>query len=81
MENSKFNPTIIFPEIFITGELPRKWTRESLISDGLCGWANCMCGTEPPKNFGKGMSLISGKVGSATPDGLDRLANELLTKK
>lgn len=72
---------VIFPEIFITAKLPQGWTRESLIADGLCAWANCMCGNKPPENFGKGMALIYEQVGAATPDELLLLANKKIKKK
>ena len=71
----------IFPDIFITGELPTNWSISSLIADGLCGWANCMSGAKPPEKFGEGMALIGRKVGVATPDGLSELADKLLAKK
>lgn len=66
-----------FPEIFITGELPKNWTKATLIADGLCGWANCMMGEKPPKMLGHGMALISATLGTAaSPEKLMELAKE-----
>jgi hypothetical protein len=48
----------IWPNIFITGELPPNPNREKLIADALCGWANAHAGAEPPDNFGIGMQKI-----------------------
>ncbi len=70
-----------YPEICMTGELPKGWSRESLIADGLSAWGCCMAGAKPPENFGKGMALIGSNVGDATPDGLSKLADEILAKK
>lgn len=70
----------MFPEIFITGELPKDWSRESLIADGLCAWGCCMAGAKPPANFGHGMVLLSEKVGTAIPDELMALAKEITDK-
>lgn len=66
-----------FPEIFITGKLPENWCDKSLIADGLVGWANCMVGSTIPENFGVGMALIGQKLGTATPNGLEELANKI----
>ena len=79
MEN--FPNNLLFPEIFITGELPNNWCKESLVADGLVGWANCSLGAIPPKNFGKGMVLINQKVGVATPKELSQLADKILSQK
>jgi hypothetical protein len=38
-----------FSEIFKTGELPSNWSKESLIADGLNGWACCSLGVKPRK--------------------------------
>lgn len=70
-----------FPDIFITGEYPEGWTKESLIADGLCGWGCCMAGSKPPEKFGVGMTLISKVVGTALPEGLSKLADEMILKK
>jgi len=70
-----------FPEIFETGILPENRTNEALISDGLCGWAICMAGQNPTKNFGAGMLIIAEKVGTATPDGLCKLADEIIKNR
>lgn len=72
---------LIFPEIFITGKLPENWCNESLVADGLVGWANCMAGSTPPENFGVGMALIEHQLGTATPDGLEKLADKISEKK
>ena len=71
----------IFPEILITGKLPENWSKESLIVDGLSGWACCMAGAEPPEKFGAGMALIDITIGTATPEGLRKLAYEFLKSK
>jgi hypothetical protein len=72
---------MIFPEIFITGVLPESWTKESLIADGLSGWACCMVGAKPPEQFGQGMALISEKIGTAIPEKLEEMADKLITKQ
>jgi hypothetical protein len=72
---------MIFPEIFITGELPQIWSKDSLLADGLCGWACCMAGCKPPINFGKAMSLIGQKLGTSSPDGLYELADKVLLER
>tara|TARA_R110000868_G_scaffold96843_1_gene266300 strand:- start:285 stop:530 length:246 start_codon:yes stop_codon:yes gene_type:complete len=69
-----------FPEIFITGELPKDWAKATLIADGLCGWANCMMGEKPPKMFGHGMALIAKELGTADPDKLMELAKEFTSE-
>jgi hypothetical protein len=70
-----------FSEIFKTGELPSNWSKESLIADGLNGWACCSLGVKPPDKFGEGMAIIASIVGTATPDGLDKLADEIIANK
>jgi len=72
---------MIFPEIFITGELPQGWSKDSLLADGLCGWACCMAGCEPPRKFGAGMALIGQELGTANPDGLSELADKVLLER
>jgi hypothetical protein len=72
---------MIFPEILTTGKLPKEWSKESLIADGLCGWGCCMAGNKPPEKFGEGMALISTIVGTASPDGLSKLADEFLKSR
>ncbi len=72
---------MIFPEICITGQLPKGWSRESLIADGLGAWGCCYAGAKPPEKFGEGMALIAEKVGTALPDELSKLADEFLSKK
>lgn len=70
-----------FPNIFITGKLPASFSKKSLIADGLCGWGCCMAGAKPPDKFGEGMALIAIKLGTATPEGLSKLADEILSVK
>lgn len=71
------NSTLIFPEIFITGIMPQGATKESLLADGLSGWGCVMGGSELPKNFGIGMALVSSVLGTAVPEELLKLADEL----
>jgi len=70
-----------FPEIFETGILPENRTNDELVADGLCGWALCMTGQKPPQNFGAGMVIIAKKVGTVTPDGLSKLADEIIKNR
>ncbi len=72
---------MIFPEIFKTGILPASRTYGQLVADGLCGWALCEAGEKPPKNFGIGIMIIAQKVGTATPDGLSKLADEIIKSR
>lgn len=72
---------MIFPEIFNTGVLPENYNKESLIADGLCGWACCIVGAKPPEKFGEGMTSIARILGTATPDGLYKLADKYLAEK
>lgn len=72
----KFTSTVsgyIWPEIFNTGEYPKEYNSDSLLADGISGWALCSSGASIPDNFGKGMCLISVELGSATPDFLNEL--------
>lgn len=71
---------IEFPDIFRTGELPTNWSNESLVADGLSGWACCSLGIEMPEKFGEGMALIASKVGTAIPDKLNDLADKFLAE-
>lgn len=71
---------MIFPEIFITGKLPKNWSLESLVADGLSGWGCCLAGATPPKLFGEGMVLISEKTGAGTPEQLSDLADKIIKK-
>lgn len=52
------NSKLEYPEIFITGELPKGWTKQTLIADAFSGWGCCMAGAQPPDKFGLGMMLI-----------------------
>ncbi len=79
MESTKLQ--ITWPEIFITGKLPENYTKPELIADALTGWAHCSMRAEIPKNFGQGMAAISGILGTATPNGIDKLAEEFLATK
>ncbi len=80
-QTKKLGNMYILPEILMTGKLPANWSEESLIADGLSGWACCMAGAEPPKKFGEGMALIASKVGASTPDSLSELADKILAKR
>lgn len=75
------NSSAIFPEIFITGELPKNYDEVALVATGLCGWAACMMGNEPPKMFGLGMAKIASIVGVAKPEGLSKLADRIKTER
>ena len=67
---------MIFPKIFITGELNYPIDKKSLCADGLSAWATCYFKT-PPKNFGKTMVLIAQEIGCvATPSGLEKYAKK-----
>lgn len=70
-----------FPEVFITGKLPKDYRKHAAVAAGLVGWTNCMAGTHPPENFGIGMAAIGAFLNiCATPENLDILAKEILNK-
>lgn len=77
---------LCWPEIFTNenfaypyGSIHKTQQYAAAVSDGLCGWATCHLGGEIPQSFGKGMVKISTIVGTATPDGLMKAANKLLS--
>ena len=48
------------------------------IADGLCGWANCMAGSKPTKEFGEAMARLSQIVGiNGSPDSFMEAADRL----
>lgn len=71
----------IWPEIFMTGEKPKNYTREQAIADGLCGWAICMSGEEPCEKFGEGMVEIGSVVGCTLPEQLSKEADKILKER
>ncbi len=67
--------SFIFPRVFITGEIEKNSDEHSLCTDALLGWACCLSGGEPPKNFGCGMAAISKRLGvPATTDSITKFA-------
>lgn len=73
MENFMMNLNVTYPEIFFTGELKESDNERSLCADAFIGWANVMLCAKIPKNFGKGMAAISGKLGvPATIDSIEK---------
>lgn len=55
-------PEYIWPEVFLNSEFSYDPTdlnhKHKAWVDGLVGWANCMAGSKPPKEFGQGMCKI-----------------------
>lgn len=76
---------MIWPEVFTNPDFAYvgKDAKPTAITDGLCGWGNCHAGAKLPESggFGKGMVKI-GKILSisATPDNLNRVADEFLAQ-
>lgn len=57
----------------MTGELLQRMA----CADGLMGWALCMSGNKPPKNFGHGMIKISKIIGmGSTHQNIEKFAKE-----
>lgn len=72
---------IEWPQIFVDGKLPKDATDESLVADGIIGWANCtLVGLEGgtlPKEFGLGMAAIGTKLGiCASYDDLEKYGQD-----
>ncbi len=68
---------MIFPEIFITGELIGTETERELCAHAFSGWGCCAAGATPPTNFGLGMVVIGEKLGiTATETNLEKYAIE-----
>jgi len=66
---------LIFPNVFITGQLENEIDERILCAYALCGWANCEAGATPPKMFGAGMVAISKQLGiSAAPGSIEKFA-------
>lgn len=77
-----------WPEIFVNENfvypysgIEKTHRYAAAVADGLCGWANCHLDGDIPEHFGKGMAKISEIVGSASPDRLNKAADELLISK
>ncbi len=71
----------IWHKVFTKGTYEFK-NKSETVSTGLCGWANCMAGNQPPENFGHGMICIMDYIGeSADVANLHKLAVELLNEK
>lgn len=70
-----------WPEIFTTGSIKAADSQESLVADGLTGWANCILGAQIPKKFGEGMDAIGHKLGiTATPENLEKMHHVIMKK-
>lgn len=68
-----------WPEIFDNPGLIETRKPALLCADGLCAWANCLCGNAPPENFGDVMVALGARIGlkeGATADNLSRFAKE-----
>lgn len=88
---------VIWPQVFVEPEKATYPTiskqqcdksHKQAVADGLCGWALCMSGNQPPKNFGKGMAkiaetlrIIDPDYKSASPDELEKMADKILESK
>jgi hypothetical protein len=77
MKTEKYS---IWPKVFINGV--EKYTdKKQAIADAYCGWALCMSGESPVKNFGEGMVFIGEYLGNGkciimSPEGLDKFCKE-----
>ena len=68
---------LIFPDVFITGEVDDKEEDRILCAHGFIGWANCHAGCDIPDNFGLGMVAIGKRLKIApTEDNLTKLATK-----
>lgn len=71
------NELFIFPEIFITGEIPPGMSDNEVLAHALCAWGNCYAGSQPPPNFGKGMVSVYKRLGVSLPDDLLAMAKKI----
>jgi hypothetical protein len=56
-----YNNGTSFPDVFVDESFQYGKTNDAnglALAEGLMGWAACMSGREPPKNFGVGMLKI-----------------------
>ena len=62
--------SVIWDQVFLTGELKEDMPRAAAVATALEGWGLCMSGLgEIPDNFGKGMAALISKYNiSPTPD-------------
>jgi len=71
---------IIWPEIFTDKdfEYSKKIKQpNAAVADGLTGWANCHMSEGIPRHFSNGMLKILQITGTATSDGLMKIAGKL----
>lgn len=72
---SEVSKTVIWPNVFLTGEIEEDYSDAALCADAFIGWALCHSGNKPTANFGKGMAAISIKLNVVpTEDELTKLA-------
>lgn len=64
-----------WPDIFDT-QIVDGCTNAALCADGLVAWAICETGGKLHPNFGKVMAKIASRLGTATPEGLMKKAEE-----
>jgi hypothetical protein len=71
---------MIWPKIFITGELPKETGNiadAALCAEALLTWGLVIAGNEPPEKFGITMALIAEKLGiDGTPESFMELSNK-----
>lgn len=58
------NAQIIWPDIFVTGEIPASCSDVALCRDALSAWACAMSGAALPDNFGGVMNQIARRLGT-----------------
>lgn len=71
--------SIQWPKIFDDNSIHESCSDLEVLADGLTGWAICMSGNKPHKNFGTVMMIIGNRLGCmATPDNLNEKYDELM---
>lgn len=72
--------TFLWPDIFITGEVPPDISDAALCGQALLGWGNAMAAREnhsPPSKFWQGMAAIADRFDvSGTPESFFEWANK-----
>ena len=73
-----FEMEVIWSKVFTDENFVYRDNEKDLaLADGLMGWANCMAGNKPPKEFGTGMVKIGKLLGiSCQPETLMAYSQE-----
>ena len=69
-----------WPEIFERPEILATREPAALCADGLCAWANCMVGSEIPKNFGDVLVAVAARLGMGKAATVESLSEHAKAK-